>query len=209
MRRAWQRWKRWRRDRTLERRPIPNALWQSTLARFGFLERRSSADRLRLRELATLFLAAKEFSGAGGLVVTDAMAVAIAAQACLPVLELGLERYSGFLGIVVQPDAVVARRESMDEFGVVHQYAEELAGEAMAGGPLMLSWRDVDEAGASAAWGYNVVIHEFVHVLDFDAGRSGLPMGPRPGASWAGLDSWRSLSDGEAAVESDCIQAIE
>jgi Mlc titration factor MtfA (ptsG expression regulator) len=180
----WQRWKRWRRDRTLERRPIPDPLWQATLADFPFLQRRSAADLERLRELATLFLAAKEFSGAGGIEVTDRMAVAIAAQACLPVLELGLARYRGFIGIVVHPDAVAARREIVDDAGVVHHYVEELAGEAMEGGPLMLSWRDVAEAGASAAWGYNVVIHEFVHVLDLDAGRSGSPLGDR-GAAWA------------------------
>ncbi len=55
---------------------------------------------------------------------------------------------------------------SLDEAGVVHQYEEELTGEAMHGGPVMLAWRDVDESGASADEGYNVVVHEFVHVLD-------------------------------------------
>ena len=34
----------------------------------------------------------------------------------------------------------------------------------------MLAWRDVDEAGASAADGYNVVIHEFAHVIDMHRG---------------------------------------
>ena len=167
-------WQRWQRGRTLEKRAIPDALWQATLERFPFLTRSSAADLVRLREFATLFLAQKEFSGAGGLEVTDEMAVAIAAQACVPVLELGLECYAGFIGIVVHPDAVAARREVTDEAGVVHHYVEELSGEAMEGGPLMLSWSDVAEAGSSAAWGYNVVIHEFVHVLDMHAGRSGL-----------------------------------
>ena len=36
----------------------------------------------------------------------------------------------------------------------------------MDGGPLMLSWQDVADAGSSAEWGYNVVIHEFAHVID-------------------------------------------
>ena len=31
---------------------------------------------------------------------------------------------------------------------------------------VMLAWRDVDESGASAADGYNVVVHEFAHVID-------------------------------------------
>ncbi|HEY4958118.1 MAG TPA: zinc-dependent peptidase, partial [Caldimonas sp.] len=42
--------------------------------------------------------------------------------------------------------------------------------EAMSGGPVMLAWRDVDEAGASAADGYNVVVHEFAHVIDMRGG---------------------------------------
>jgi Mlc titration factor MtfA (ptsG expression regulator) len=169
----------WRKARTLEKRAIPDALWQLTLARFPFLGRRSAPDQARLRELATLFLADKEFAGMQGLEVDDGMAVAIAAQACLPVLHLGLDSYSGFKGIVVHPDAVVARREVMDDDGVVHHYDEELAGEAMEGGPVMLSWRDVAEAGDSAEWGYNVVVHEFAHVLDMrDGAPDGVPLLP-------------------------------
>ena len=157
---------RWNERRTLARRPIPDELWHLTLARYPFLTQRPAADIDRLRDLSTLFLADKEFTGAHGLAVTDEMAVAIAAQACLPVLRLGLTWYDAFKGIVIHADAVVAPREVMDETGVVHAYDEELSGEAMEGGPLMLSWQDVAEAGDSAEWGYNVVIHEFAHVID-------------------------------------------
>lgn len=163
-------WTRWRRDRALRQRAIPDALWASTLATYPFLAALPATDAGRLRDLATVFLAEKEFSGAGGLEVDDAMAVAIAAQACLPVLELGIDGYDGFVGIVVHPDAVVAARETADDDGVVHTYDEELAGEAMDGGPVMLAWHDVAEAGRSAADGYNVVIHEFAHVLDMKLG---------------------------------------
>ena len=165
---AW--WQRWRDARTLTKRPIPDPLWRLTLARFPFLSYRSAADIARLRDLSTLFLAQKEFTGAHGLLIDDEMAVAIAAQACLPVLELGLNWYDAFVGIVVHADAVVARREVTDDDGVVHHYDEELSGEAMHRGPVMLSWTDVDEAGESADRGYNVVIHEFAHVLDMRTG---------------------------------------
>ena len=171
--------KRKRMARTLERRAIPEALWRLTLARFPFLATGSDDDAERLRELTTLFLAKKEFTGTQGLEVSDEMAVAIAAQACLPILELGLSWYDGFVGIVVHPDLVVAQREVMDDDGIVHEYEEELAGEAMHGGPVMLSWVDVDEAGASAEVAYNVVIHEFVHVLDMRTGEAdGVPALP-------------------------------
>jgi Mlc titration factor MtfA (ptsG expression regulator) len=179
--------KRWHTERTLQRRAIPDTLWQLTLARFPFLRLPNADDAARLRELSTLFLAGKEFTGVDGLEVDDTMAVAIAAQACLPILHLGLECYDGFVGIVVHEDVVVARREVMDDDGVVHQYDEELSGEAMHGGPVMLSWRDVADAGESAVDGYNVVIHEFVHVLDMRNGDAdGIPVLPNRAA----VDEW-------------------
>lgn len=168
--------RRWRDRRTLERRPIPDPLWATTLAHFPFLAALDPADADRLREMSTLFLDRKEFSGAQGLEVTDDMAVAIAAQACLPILHLGLDWYDGFVGIVVHANEVVAKREVMDEDGVVHYYDEPLSGEAMEGGPITLSWQDVAESGDSAEWGYNVVIHEFAHVLDMRDGHAdGVP----------------------------------
>ncbi len=171
---------------------IPDVLWQATLADYPFLTAGTQAEQQRLRELSALFLAEKEFHGAQGLTITDAMAVAIAAQACLPVLHFGpgrqpLDWYDDFVGIVVHPDEVLAQREVMDEDGVVHHYDEMLAGEAMQGGPVMLSWQDV--AAASSESGYNVVIHEFVHKLDL---RDGQPDGcpPLP-AGFLGISSTR------------------
>jgi len=187
MGRLWQRWRRQREDAAVQRRTIPDDLWKRTLVRYPFLQRRDAADRDELRRLTSLFLDRKEFSAAGGLHLTDAMVVAIAAQAVLPVLRLGLARYDRFVGIVVHPDQVVARREVADDDGVVHSYDEPLSGEAMEGGPVMLSWRDVRSAGQSAAAGYNVVIHEFAHVLDMADGRAnGVPLLPPglPPAAW-------------------------
>ena len=199
-------WQRWRAERTLVRRAIPDALWQLTLARFPFLALRTADDLQRLRELATLFLADKEFAGMQGLEVDDGMAVAITAQACLPILQLGLGCYDGFKGIVVHPDVVVARREVIDEDGVVHHYDEELVGEAMEGGPVMLSWHDVAEAGSSAAWGYNVVVHEFAHVLDMrDGAPDGVPLLP----DRAARERWLAVLEPEWADFCERVDAGE
>lgn len=183
-RRAWQA----RREQAaLGRRRIPDDLWKRTLVRYPFLQRRDDHDAAALRRLTSLFLDAKEFSAAGGLRLTDAMVVAIAAQAVLPVLRLGLQCYAGFVGVVVHPDTVTARREWADEDGIVHEYDEILAGEAMPGGPVMLCWADVRTAGRAAALGYNVVIHEFAHVLDMaDGVADGVPLLPDdlPVALW-------------------------
>ena len=161
---------------------IPQALWDATLARHPFLAARDAADLQQLRLLSAQFLGSKRFSGAHGLQITDEIAVAIAAQACLPVLKLGLHWYDDFSGILVHPDAMLAPREVHDEIGVVHHYQEELSGEAMVGGPVTLSWRDVQEA--STEDGYNLVIHEFVHKLDMRDGQAdGCP--PMPSRAMA------------------------
>lgn len=187
IRRWWQCWRRSRDAAAVARRRVPDDLWKRTLVRYPFLQRRDPADAAELRRLTSLFLDRKEFSASGDLRLTDAMVVAIAAQACLPVLRLGLSRYDSFVGIVVHADQVVARREVADDDGIVHAYDEVLAGEAMAGGPVMLSWCDVRAGGRDTAQAYNVVIHEFAHVLDLGNGASdGVPMLPPelPEAQW-------------------------
>ncbi len=169
---------------------IPDTLWRATLAACPFLAPRPAAELLQLRGLVSEFLAHKEFTGAHGLVVTDEMAVAIAAQACLPVLHLGLGWYDDFVGIVVHPGQMLARRERLDEAGVMHRYSEVLAGEAMDRGPVTLSWQDVASAGTLSGHGYNVVIHEFVHKIDMkDGAADGCP--PLP--SRAAYAAWRAV----------------
>lgn len=195
----WQRWKDWREGRARSRHDIPLPLWAAVMAHYPFLQSLSPTESEALRTLSSSFLARKEFSGAQGLVVTDEMAVAIAAQACLPILHLDLALYDGFVGIVVHPDEVVARRHVTDHDGVVHEYDEWLSGEAMAGGPVMLSWPDVDEAGELAADGYNVVVHEFAHVIDMCNGEAdGVP--PQP--SQQAQTRWIEALDG--ALEEFC-----
>lgn len=157
------------------RTAIPDALWAQVLSDYPFLTALMVTELDRLRALSALFLEDKEFHGAQGLPITDTMAVTIAAQACLPVLHFGpgdrpLRCYADFVGIVVHSDEVLAQREIVDDDGVVHHYAEPLAGEVMPDGPVMLSWRDV--TAASSETGYNVVIHEFVHKLDLCDGRA-------------------------------------
>ncbi|HEY8049201.1 MAG TPA: zinc-dependent peptidase, partial [Ramlibacter sp.] len=140
-------------------RDIPESLWQAVLVRYPFLAQRDAGQLQHLRELAGQFLAQKEFTGAMGFLITDDVALSIAAQAVLPVLHLGLHWYDDFVGIVVHADEVVAKRTAMDDAGVVHDWEEVIAGEAMDRGPVMLSWSDVSGAGERAHEGYNVVIH--------------------------------------------------
>jgi MtfA peptidase len=169
---------------------IPNSMWMETIARFPFLVRPLIAEQLALREMTEQFLRQKQFTGAGGLIMDDHIAVAIAAQACLPVVHLGLQFYDDFKGIVVHPGPMLARREVTDEHGLVHRYSEELTGEAMQGGPVTLSWADVVASGESAKAGYNVVIHEFVHKIDM---RDGVADGCPPLPTMAARHAWQEV----------------
>lgn len=130
--------------------------------------------RSRLRERALGILADKRFSGAGGAQVDAYMRTAIAVFAALPILELGHEAYGDWREIVVYPGEFIHDGHETDAAGVVHHIRHVRAGEAMDGGPLVLSWDDVAASGGGE--GYNVVIHEFAHKLDMKNGAAdGLP----------------------------------
>ncbi|CAL94302.1 zinc-dependent peptidase [Azoarcus olearius] len=153
---------------------VAEADWQQAEAGLPFLAYLDDADRLRLRELARRFLAEKQFHGAHGLQLTDHMLLTISLQACLPVLNIGLSAYRGWVGVVVYPGDFVIPRQEVDEAGVVHEYDDEVLGEAWSGGPVLLSWFD-----EGAPEGVNVVIHEFAHKLDMEnGGVDGLPVLP-------------------------------
>lgn len=155
--------KAWRRRRILRRYALPDALWQAA-AGLPFLHGLAPDELHRLRDLTTLFLHAKQMSGAGGLVLTDAMRVTIAVQACLPILNLDLDYYDGWVEIIVYPDEFVPEYEYTDEDGLVHHMRAPMSGEAWLGGPVILSWHDAGRG--YEVDGYNVVIHEFAHKLD-------------------------------------------
>jgi Mlc titration factor MtfA (ptsG expression regulator) len=154
----------WRRRRVLRRSELDPGLWRATLERYGFLRALSPEERERLRERVLLFLHEKSMHGARGLVLREDMRVAIAAQACILILNLDIDFYRGWVDIIVYPDEFVAEYEYTDEDGVVHKVRQPTTGESWGAGPLILSWADAGELQAGT--GYNVVIHEFAHKID-------------------------------------------
>lgn len=145
---------------------IPDDLWRATVETLPFIARLDVVDRERLRRLAEALLADKEMAAAGELELNAQIQVNIAAQACLPILNLGIDWYHGWNSIVVYPGEFLVPRELVDDDGVVHEYIEPIAGEAWDGGPLLVSWEDAQIAGEPDRCGYNVVIHEFTHKID-------------------------------------------
>jgi len=163
---------RWRQRRVLERAALPDALWNEAIRRLPFVAIYDDEAIGRLREKVVLFLDAKGIVGARGHEVTPLQRVIIAIQACVLVLELDLALYDSFENVIVYPGEFIPDWEWEDEAGVVHRNIGALAGEAMPGGPVVLSWPDVE---ASADWessGMNLVIHEFAHKIDMQRGEA-------------------------------------
>jgi Mlc titration factor MtfA (ptsG expression regulator) len=189
----------WKRRRVLARHRIDDALWRRALRHLPFLRGLSADEERRLREMAVLFLAEKQFAPVRGVVLSDDDRVEIALQACLPVLALGLDWYEDWVGIVVHPSDFHVRRSQTGEDGVVHEWDDELAGESWPGGPVVLSWEALDDSGSVAEGGANVVIHEFAHKLDM---RSGEADGVPPLPSRAARERWTEVFD--AAFDRFC-----
>ena len=162
--------RRWRQRRLLSSQAIPEGLWRDSLESLPFLAMYTEAELDRLREKVVLFLHAKSITGARGHVVTPRQRTVIALQACVPILNLGLDCYDGWENVIVYPDEFVPGWEWEDEAGVVHTNDEPMAGEAMEGGPVILSWADVEASQDWNAAGMNLAIHEFAHKIDMRNG---------------------------------------
>ena len=197
----------WRRRRVLKQHAIDAGLWQRVARTLAFLDGLDADEEQRLREFALLFLAEKEFTGAGGFELTDEVRLSVALQACLPILNLGLDWYDGWVGIVVYTGDFMLKRSEMDDDGVVHEWDDQLAGEALSGGPVVLSWDatlashdpEVDDL-------MNVVIHEFAHKLDM---RNGEADGQPPLHSGMRRERWRAVFDAAYAHFRKALKAGE
>lgn len=170
------RWRNWRRRRVLRRHAIAEPLWQQAMADLPALRGLNRSEQARLRELTTLFLHQKDFYGAHDLEVDDAMALCIAVQACLLILNLDPDLYRDWSSIILYPDTFIAPREETDDAGVVHSSRHELTGESWEAGPVIVSWADAAPEASPHGPGTNVIIHEFAHKLDMQTGSAnGLP----------------------------------
>lgn len=165
----------WRRARTLKRNPVPDALWHRVLERLPILDGLNGEQLGWLRDACVLFLQDKHLTTLPGVTLDDEQRLLLAAQAQLPLLNLGdLNWYQGFHELVIYPDDFLSPQRYRDSSGVEHQYDGEHSGEAWYQGPVILAWAGVESSGGWEA--YNLVIHELAHKLDMLNGdANGLP----------------------------------
>ncbi len=144
--------------------------------------------RRELRDHVQIFLDEKQFVGCAGLEITDEIRVTVAAQACVLLLGREARYYPRLSTIYIYPGAYVPARNpfSFRDGEIVED--QELLGEAWQGGPVVLSWDDVQHGASDVRDGHNVVLHEFAHKLDQEDGDAdGAPVLDRRSSyvSWA------------------------
>ncbi|WP_410970806.1 zinc-dependent peptidase, partial [Salmonella sp. SAL04269] len=89
------------------------------------------------------FLREKTITPLAGLELDGRQRAQLATLCCLPLVEFGAEGLRGWSQLLVYPEAFRVRRSHVDAADVVHEWEDELIGEAWDAGPVILSWADV------------------------------------------------------------------
>jgi Mlc titration factor MtfA (ptsG expression regulator) len=163
------------RRRKLLAEPFP-PYWEGILRKnVGHYPRLSAEQQATLRDLVRIFIDEKSFEGCGGQHITDEVKVTIAGQACLMLLGIDHELYRRVPTIIVYPNEFQTPNPE-DDWEDDHLSERIAEGQAVYRGPVILGWKYVLEEGRNADGGFNVVLHEFAHQLDYmDSATDGTP----------------------------------
>ena len=193
---------------------LPPTLWRQGLSGLPWLRGLDPGRDARLQALVARFLQDKAITPVQGLRLNEVQRLRLAALCCMPLLEFGPEGLHGWSELLVYPDAFRVQRSHQDAHGVLHEWDDELIGEAWEHGPVILSWADVRADIAAPADGYCVAVHEIAHKLDaLDGALDGTPPLPRDWQrQWAAdfqraYDALRTRVDAGEAVEIDAYAA--
>ena len=161
--------------------PFPSA-WEELLrTRLGHWPMLREAEQQTLRDLSQVFIAEKNWIGAGGLDLTDEIRVVVAGTACLLLLGLPDHRlYRRVDSIVIYPTTVLSPVRPSSFFSGQPLEPERgpraVLGEAHHGGPVVLVWDAARRGARHPRDGHNVILHEFAHKLDMlDGHADGTP----------------------------------
>jgi Mlc titration factor MtfA (ptsG expression regulator) len=172
-------WFRERRRKELTQAAFPST-WEEILRRnvahYCMLE---DSERAHLRALIQVFIAEKNWEGAGGLELDDEIRVTISAQACLLILGLPHNYYQNVQSIIVYPSTVVPPQRKLGSFEHTTtplDAQQPILGQAFLQGPVIIIWDAALRGGRHPEIGHNVVYHEFAHKLDMlDGSADGTP----------------------------------
>ncbi len=185
-------------------------MWAGASAALPWVGALDVPRRQRLRGLAARFLHEKTITPLAGLALSEEQRVLLAALCCLPLLEFGPSGLRGWSQLIVYPDAFRVRRSHVDAAGVLHEWDDELIGEAWDQGPLILSWADVQSDLGEPDAGYCVAVHEMAHKLDaLDGALDGTPPLPSQWLRRWAQDFQRAFDAFQAQVDAGRETALD
>ncbi len=126
--------------------------------------------RLRLHERIAQFISTIRFEGCGGLELTEAMILTVAAQACLLVVHREGKPYPKLSAVYLYPTTFSSVRKSVGASGIVTEGEVRRLGESWGWGTVVLAWDSVAQGARCIHDGDNVTFHEFAHQLDHEDG---------------------------------------
>src|SRR5208282_6443510 len=98
-------------------------------------------------------------------------------HACLLLLHRQTDYYPGLQTILVYPGTYVAPTIRHVGSGVMEESQQPRAGESWREGAVVLAWDAICSGILAPESGYNVILHEFAHQLDFEDGQAdGAPL---------------------------------
>lgn len=168
-------WLRNRRRRKLLAEEFP-VRWSAIIDRnVGHFSLLSPPEQSRLLDATRILIAEKRWHGRGGLFVNEEMRITVAAQAALLLLGDDHGYFHRVRDVVIFPKEFrtpVAEDDWEDDL----LSETPLAGQAAYVGTVLLAWDQALSEGRAPGGGFNVVVHEFAHQLDYADGISdGVP----------------------------------
>jgi MtfA peptidase len=163
-------WRTRKRRNKITAAPFPKA-WRAFLKRrMPYFQSLPADLQLQLKKHIQVFIAEKEFIGCDGFEIDDEVRVTVAAQACLLLLNRATDYYPKLKQILIYPSDFIVDHQTPDSDGIVWDKRRILAGESWELGRVVLAWSTTVHGAADPHDGSNVVIHEFAHQLDQEAG---------------------------------------
>lgn len=179
-----------RRRRKLLAEPMPRhqeVILERNVGHYALL---TPEQRAKMRDITRVLVAEKTWLGRGDVHVTDEMKLTTAAEVSLLLLGRPEHDYFARVESVLFFPGPMRTPNPDDDYEDDDLSDAELDGQAVYRGPVLLTWANVLAEARDPHVGYNLVIHEFAHQLDFlDGETNGTP----PLGDRAAEERWKTV----------------
>jgi Mlc titration factor MtfA (ptsG expression regulator) len=181
----------WVRRRRVLRAPFPESHRAILIAEVDPYRRLGAAERKRFEDDVAIFLAEQTITGPRGEAIDEELRVLVAASAAVVVFGRPGFRYPTTRDVIVYEGSFDETYASGAGAGAG---GKSYLGMVHGSGPILFSARALRDGFRNPHDANNVGLHEFAHVLDFDAGQADGVPGFMP---WKSVTPWLAMMHGE------------